>query len=163
MIPAVIYVIQGLDALPQTTAGSFSSTVGGQQPQDESQSALDSFLSSQSGLQTSAQSPFQTVSRALSSTSSQYPLSQYSSTEERTDGVSTASARSDAQAKLSASTLHSQSSRSAEILGSSQYSSTDSTSLSSAAPYFPFSAAANGQTASPTIQSSSRPRSANAG
>jgi hypothetical protein len=154
---------QGLDALLQTTAGSFSSTVGGQQPQSDSQSDLDSLLSSQSGLQTNAQSLFQPISRALSATSSQFPLSQYSSTDERPDSLSTASARSEAQVKQSASTPTSQASRSTEILASAQYSSTDSTSLSTAAPYFPFSAAANGQTVSSTIQTSNRPRSANAG
>jgi len=146
-----------LDALLQTTTGSFSSTIGGQQPQSDSQSALDSLLSSQPGLQTNAQSLFQPISRAPSAASLQFPVSQYSSTEERSDGVSTASARSEAQVKESGST------RATEISGPSQYSSTDSTSLSTATPYFPFSAAANGQAVSSTIQSSNRPRSANAG
>ena len=132
------FITQGLDALLQTTSGSFSSTVGAQQPQinsqSDSQTALDSLLSSQSGLRTNSESLFQSISRAPSS---QYPLSQYSSSEERSDDVITAS-RSEVQVKQS----------------------TDTTSLSTAAPYFPFSAAANGQTVSTTMQASSRTSSA---
>jgi hypothetical protein len=152
------FTTQGLDALLQTTSGSFSSTIGVQQLQINSQSspqsALDSMLSSQSGLRTNSQSPFQPISRTLSVTSSQYPLSQYSP-EEIPDDVSTAP-RSEAQVKQGTSTVYSQASRTTD----SQYSSTDTTSLSTAAPYFPFSAAANGQTVSTTIQASSRASSA---
>lgn len=154
---------QGLDALLQSTAGSFSSASAAQQAQNGSQSALESLLSSQSGLQTSAQSLFQPISRAHSATSTQFSLSQYSSVEERLDGVSSAPSRPEAQLKSAASLPISQANRTTEMLGSSQFSSTDSTSLSAAAPYFPFSASANGQTVSSPVQAAPRPRSASAG
>lgn len=155
--------LQGLDALLQSTAGSFTSASGAQQAQNGSQTALESLLSSQSGLQTSAQSLFQPISRAHSATSTQFSLSQYSSVDERLDGVSTATSRPEAQLKSAASLPLSQANRTTEMLGSSQFSSTDSTSLSAAAPYFPFSAAANGQTVSSPVQLANRPRSASTG
>ncbi|XP_024374833.1 uncharacterized protein [Physcomitrium patens] len=145
---------QGLEALLQSPAGNFPSGAG-TQPQNGTQSVaqsnLDSLLSSQAGFRTSSESPFQSISRTSSTTLSQHPQSQYSSVEETPDG-----ARSDAQVMQNATTSNLQANRASEVAVSQQQSSTESTNLSAAAPYFPFSAAPNGQTNQASMRTSAR-------